>query len=197
MNAELGSLLHRRSGHFLYESGHHGDLWLDLETLCQSPAALRPFVVELASRLASYKPEVVCGPLVEGAFVALLVAGELGCEFTYANRFAATEHHRLYPVQYRLPATLGPVVKGRRVAIVNDVVSAGSAVRRTYEDLTSLGARVSAVGCLLVLGDAFPRFAEEHGLELETLERAPHRLWAPEECPLCAQGAELEKLAVA
>ena len=198
MNADLASLLHRRTGHFEYESGHHGDVWLDLETLCQKPHSLRPFVSELASRLASYKPEVVCGPLVEGAFLALLVGGELGCEFTYANRFANNAGSgRLYPVEYRLPETLRTTVKGRRVAIVNDVISAGSAVRGTYVDLISHGARVSVVGCLLVMGDAFPAYAGEHGLAVEALDREPHHLWQSQECPLCAQGVPLERLAVA
>jgi orotate phosphoribosyltransferase len=197
MNDGVLPLLQGRRGHFLYESGHHGDLWFDLETLCRRPDDLRPLIADLASRLASYKPEVVCGPLVEGAFVALLVAGELGCEFTYANRFAPADSDRLFPVSYRLPAALRPLLKERRVAIVNDVINAGSAVRGAYEDLIRLGARVAVVGSLLVLGDAFPAFADQHGLALEALERMPFNLWMPEECPLCAKGEELEELAMA
>jgi orotate phosphoribosyltransferase len=191
------SLACARQGHFLYESGHHGDLWLDLETLCRRPTELRPLVSELASRLASYKPEVVCGPLVEGAFVGLLVANELGCEFTYANRFAGDDPTQLFGVKYRVPATLRPVVKGKRIVIVNDVTSAGSAVRGTYEDLVDAGARVIAVGCLLLLGEPFASFADEHGLAVEALETRPHHLWTAEECPLCKEGVRLEKLAVA
>ena len=38
---DLLPLVNARSGHFAYESGHHSDLWLDLETLCESPTALR------------------------------------------------------------------------------------------------------------------------------------------------------------
>src|SRR5262249_6622574 len=77
------ALLPARRGHFLFESGHHGDLWLDLELLCLTPDRLRP----LAARLASYEIDAVCGPLVEGAFVALMVASELGVPFRYAERF--------------------------------------------------------------------------------------------------------------
>jgi orotate phosphoribosyltransferase len=191
------SLACARQGHFLYESGHHGDLWLDLETLCRRPAELRPLVSELGSRLASYKPEVVCGPLVEGAFVGLLVANELGCEFAYASRFACDDPSQLFGVKYCVPATLRPVVKGKRVVIVNDVISAGSAVRGTYEDLAGADARVIAVGCLLLLGEAFSPFADEHGLAIEALQTAPHNLWTAQECPLCKEGVPLERLAVA
>src|SRR5690349_15647390 len=123
MKNDVMSLACARRGHFLYESGHHGDLWLDLETLCLRPTELRPLISELASRLASYKPEIVCGPLVEGAFVALLVAQELGCEFVYANRIVTESSSELFPVEYRLPVALGSVVRDRRVVIVNDVIS--------------------------------------------------------------------------
>ncbi|MBM2843221.1 MAG: phosphoribosyltransferase, partial [Anaerolineales bacterium] len=82
----VARLMSSRSGHFLLESGHHGSLWLDLELLCLDPAAVRPFAVNLAARLKPYDVEAVCGPLIEGAFVALMVASELGLTFTYAER---------------------------------------------------------------------------------------------------------------
>src|SRR5437762_2333627 len=66
---ELLSLVRAHSGHFVHESGHHGDVWWDLEGLCHKPAALMPFVAALAARVREYQPEVICGSLVEGAFV--------------------------------------------------------------------------------------------------------------------------------
>ena len=37
------------AGHFVYESGHHGDLWFDLDMLFVHPRRLQPSVAELAS----------------------------------------------------------------------------------------------------------------------------------------------------
>src|SRR3982075_1793445 len=111
MTQHLPSLVRGRHGHFKLESGHHGDLWFQLETLCLRAREVRPFAARLAAQLAQYKVEVVCGPLVEGAFVALLVSLELGCDFAYAERFADTSRERLYPVEYRLPKALQPAVK--------------------------------------------------------------------------------------
>src|SRR5947209_1195227 len=71
---ELLSLVHAQSGHFVHESGYHSNVWWDLEALCHRPTALSPFVGALATRVAQYNPEVICGALVEGAFLALLVA---------------------------------------------------------------------------------------------------------------------------
>ena len=37
LQQELLALLPRRQGHFRLESGHHGDLWLDLDPLFLRP----------------------------------------------------------------------------------------------------------------------------------------------------------------
>ena len=192
MKEHLLSFVRRRRGHFRLESGHHGDLWFQLETLCLHSRDIRPFAAQLAAQLVRYEVEVVCGPLVEGAFVALLVSLELGCDFAYAERFADTTREGLYPVEYRLPKALQPAVKGKRVAIVNDVISAGSAVRGSFSDLQTLGASVVGIGALLALGDDIAEFAAENRVALELLERMPSNLWTPSECPLCAAGVTLE-----
>src|SRR5712664_427313 len=196
MTEHLLSLVHGRQGHFRLESGHHGDVWFQLETLCLRSREIQTFTARLAARLAPYEVEVICGPLVEGAFVALLVSLELGCDFAYAERFADPTREGLFPVEYRLPKALQPVVKGKRVAIVNDVINAGSAVRGTFFDLQALGAGLVAIGALLALGDAIAEFATEHHVALELLERMPNNLWTPSECPLCAAGMPLEVVGI-
>jgi orotate phosphoribosyltransferase len=157
MTEHLLSLVRGRQGHFRLESGHHGDRWFQLETLCLHSREIRPFAARPAAQLVQHKVEVVCGPLVEGAFVALLVSLELGCEFAYAERFADPTREGLFPVEYCLPKALQPAVKGKRVAIVNDVINAGSAVRGTFFDLQALGAGVVAIGALLALGEPTER----------------------------------------
>jgi orotate phosphoribosyltransferase len=192
MEQQFLSLVSRRRGHFQLESGHHGDLWFELETLCQYSRQLQPFAAQLATKLRQYQVEVACGPLVEGAFIALLVSLEMGCDFVYAERFPNTARPELYTVEYRLPAALRPVVKNKRVAIVNDFINAGSAVIGTFADLQSIGANVVAIGALLSLGDTIHAFAGEHHMPLELLKHMPNNLWAPSGCPLCAAGQPIE-----
>jgi orotate phosphoribosyltransferase len=186
------SFVQGRQGHFQLESGHHGDLWLNLETLCLHSRSIQPFAAQLAAKLVPHKADVICGPLVEGAYIALLASIELGCDFVYAKRFANPSSEGLFPVEYRIPKALHTAVQGKRVAIVNDVISAGSAVRGTFSDLQSIGAGVVAIGALLVLGDSIAKFATQHDVSLQLLQQMPHNLWTPAECPLCAAGKPLE-----
>ena len=53
MTAPFLSSVGARRGHFRYESGHHSDFWMDLETLCARPTVVRPFAAELARKIAS------------------------------------------------------------------------------------------------------------------------------------------------
>lgn len=195
MQDEVLNLLSVRRGHFLFESGHHGDLWLDLELLCLRPDLLRPLATKLARRLAPYRVEFVCGPLIEGAFVSILVAAELGVKFCYSERLSISAESALFPAKYRVPQVLRSMVEGKRVAIVNDVINAGSAVRGTYADLEECGAEISAMATLLILGTAAQEFATSKGVALESLATTSNSLWTPETCPLCAANFRLEDIA--
>jgi orotate phosphoribosyltransferase len=193
MHEELVSLLVPRKGHYRFESGHHGDLWLEIPRLYLRPGGLRRFATELARRLAREGVEAVCGPLVEGAFLAQMVAEELDAEFYYAEQqFAVPRDDGLYPVGYRIPQALRPIVHGKRVAVVDDVINAGSAVRGAFGELQACGARPAAIGALLVLGPVTAAFASSEGVPLASLAFLPNTLWDPRSCPLCARGVPLE-----
>lgn len=183
MRTDLAELLHERRGHFEFESGHHGDRWLELERLFERPRAVRPLVRELAEKVAGLEPEVICGPMVEGAFVGLMVAEKLGLEFVYAERFVEGAE-----VRYRLPEAVRQTVSGRRVVVANDVINAGSAVGGALGDLAACGAQAVGIATLLALGEGAAELAARRGVGLEMLAGEPANIWSPGECPLCAAG---------
>ena len=189
---ELINLLAARKGHFRLESGHHGNLWIDLDLLFLRPDRLQPFAAELAKRLSTHNIEAVCGPMVGGALLAQMVASELEVEFYYAERIAPQPGNALYSAKYRLPEALRRNVRGKAVAILDDVINAGSAVRGTFADLQACGARPVTLGALLVLGSSASTFAAENNLALESIACLDNDLWAPSECPLCAAHVPLE-----
>jgi orotate phosphoribosyltransferase len=73
-------------GHFRYESGHHGDLWLDLDALLVDARAVQGWAAALAQQVAACRPEIVCGPLTGGAFVGQALAASMGAAFVFAER---------------------------------------------------------------------------------------------------------------
>jgi orotate phosphoribosyltransferase len=195
MQNKVLELLSGRQGHFLLESGHHGDLWLDLERLCLQPQRAQAVAVGLTPHLSDLQLHAVCGPLVEGAFVALMVALQLNIQFTYSERFVRPAADGLLPAGYRVPASLRESLRGKRVAIVDDVINAGSAIRGTFADLEECGANVVAISTLLVLGSAAAKFAASKNVPLHSVANLPNNLWTASECPLCESRIPLQDVA--
>jgi orotate phosphoribosyltransferase len=195
MQKKVLELLSGRQGHFLLESGHHGDLWFDLETLCLQPQRAQAVAAELTAPLSDLQLDAVCGPLVEGAFVALMVALQLDTQFTYSERFVCPAADGLFPAGYRVPAPLREGLRGKRVAIVDDVINAGSAIRGTFADLEECGANVVAISAFLVLGSAAAKFAASKNVPLHNVATLPNNLWTASECPLCESGIPLQDVA--
>ena len=192
MHDEIVDLLAARRGHFRYESGHHGDLWLEIPRLYRRPTVLRPFAAALAVRLARHGVEAVCGPLIEGALLAQMVAEELDAEFYFAEQYERPEDDGLFPIGYRIPASVRPDARDKATAIVDDVINAGSAARGTLDDLRACGARPLVIAGLLVLGHSARALASGEGVSLESLTSLPGTLWEPANCPLCVSGMPLE-----
>jgi orotate phosphoribosyltransferase len=170
-------------GHFRYESGHHGDLWLELDGLFVDARRAHRFTAALAARVAGCGPDVVCGPLTGGAFVAQSVAAVLGADFVFAERSMDAAG----AVRYRVPDTL----RGRRVLLVDDAVNAGSALLLTLGDVRGCGGEPAGFASLLALGDAAARIGAEQGLPFFALASLPREMWTADACPLCRAAVPL------
>jgi orotate phosphoribosyltransferase len=100
--------------------------------------------------------------------VAYAVAAALDVDFAWSS-----------PPAYQV------AVPGRRVAIVDDAINAGSAVTATAAGIPG----VVAIGALLTLGAAPASIA---GAPVERLARLDSALWPAPTCPLCAAGSPLD-----
>jgi orotate phosphoribosyltransferase len=187
MRTGLSQLARPQRGHFDLGTGFHGDLWLDLDALFLWPARLRPAAGQLAGHLRQYQPAAVCGPLSGGAFLAQLVAEILGAAFLPA--YAGAGH----PAPYRLAGTVRDQIAGWRVAVVDDAVNAGTAVRASCQELRTAGAVPVAVAALLALGQAGTVITGTLGLPFHALATLPSQVWPTDACPLCADGTPVER----
>ena len=201
MTDDLLEALPARQGHFLLESGLHTDWWLTLDALFVSPRDIAPQIAALAELLRPHAISAVCGPLLGGAFLAHAVAAHMCVRFYYCQPAPAEASGGLFSARYRLPAELRRRVRNERVAVVDDVISAGSSVRATAAELAEAGATTVVVGSLLLLENqkaspAAGPTAVEHfaalGVPVVAVGRRGFNLWSPDECPLCRTGTPLE-----
>jgi len=192
MTDDMLKALPARRGHFLLESGYHTDLWFTLDAMFVSPHEIAPQVASLAEMLRPYSISAICGPLLGGAFLAHAIAAQMGIRFYFSEPAPLKTGGGLFAAEYRLPPELRRRVRNERVAVVDDVISAGSSVRATASELTAAGALTVVVGAMVLLGNHATEYFSARGVPLVALAREKFNLWAPAECSLCRTGARLE-----
>jgi orotate phosphoribosyltransferase len=168
-----------RRGHFVYESGDHGDTWLALDLLFADPHRLRHAAGQLAAQLRPHAPEVVCGPLVGGALVAQWVAHDLNAAFVYTTPQTG----------YAIPQDLTPFLPGKRTVIVDDAINAGWAARACVREIERHRGRVVAVAALLVQSPA----PEDLPAPVTSLVELHRNIWPATDCPLCRAAVPMDR----
>jgi orotate phosphoribosyltransferase len=191
-DAGLAALVRSREGHFRFESGHHGTLWLDLDTLFLRPALVAPYARRLAERMADHRLDVVCGPWSGGAFLAQMIAAEVDLAFVHSQPADEEVSDQLYARSYSIPIASAGHLAGKRIAVVDDVINAGSAVTATLAALAAVEGQVMVVASLMTLGSVGLRRIAGYGHTVETLEARSHEIWPAARCPLCAKNVPLQ-----
>jgi orotate phosphoribosyltransferase len=192
MTPDLLAAAPSRDGHFRLESGYHTNTWLTLDGLFTDPSIVLPAVAALADRLRPHGATAICGPFVGGAFLAQLLAVQLHARFFYTQPAATVGDTGLFRARYELTPDLQRRIAGERVAVVDEVISAGSSVRATVAAVESAGASTVAIAALVVLGDAALTHFASARIPVETLDARPFPMWTPDACPLCAAQVALE-----
>jgi len=191
----LLNLLHSRSGHFLTESGRHSDVWFNSQNLFKEPNQLSPIVSELGKKITRHTFDIVCGPMFGGAQIAKMISDEYDMDYVISERHVTHDVSSPKPiVSYFIPKNSHGQVKGKKIAIVDDIINAGAATKATYDVLISLGAIPVLLGALLVKGDLIYPFISSNNLSLEMISKCDNNMWLPEECPLCAAHQTLESV---
>ncbi len=181
-----------RHGHFLLESGLHSDVWIDLDAWFVDLQKIEPDIAALAELIQQHDVTAICGPLLGGAFVAQALASRLGLHFYCTESFRPSDGNGLYQAVYRLPKGQRKQAAGERVAVVDDVISAGSSVRATVAELEEAGASVQVVGALLLLGNKATEHFSKHRIPVVAPAMRAFEMWEPNSCPLCKAGKPLQ-----
>lgn len=140
---------------------------------------------ELAEHFRAARPDIVAAPATLGIPVVIAVTRALGLDdylvlqksakvhlgdalTEQAGAITSTDSSVLRLDRARIPA-----VAGRRVLLVDDVISTGSSAAAALRLLERAGADVVGVGALLAEGDGWPAALDPYGDRLHALGRIP------------------------
>lgn len=167
------------TGHFRLSSGRHSDEYWEKFWVLQHPQHVQTLCGEIARRFADDTVDVVLGPTTGGILLAFEVARQMGLPALYAEKENGER-------MLRRGLTLAP---NTRVLIVDDIMTTGGATRECLELAANHQANVVGVAVLVDRSGGTVAL----GPRQEALLTVQAQTFAPEDCPLCAQGIPLHK----
>jgi orotate phosphoribosyltransferase len=173
---KAGALL---EGHFRLSSGLHSDRYLQSALVLQYPEFAETLGQALAERTRHLQATVVLSPALGGIVIGQEVGRALGVRAIFAERQDGT-----------LTLRRGFRLEGSdRVLLVEDVITTGGSTRETAAVAESFGALVTGAAALIDRGSDPARLS----LPLQALVCLEVPTYAPEACPMCAQGLAIVK----
>ena len=168
-------------GHFKLTSGRHSPVYWEKFRVIENPAAAVPLCGLIARHFADKGVELVVGPTTGGIILAFEVARQMGLPAAFAEKIETGE--RTFRRGFRIPA-------GRRVLVVDDVLTTGKSIREVLDALAGHQADVVGIG---VLVDRSGGNLDFGGLPLYSCLEASAPSYNPDTCPLCRAGEPLTK----
>ena len=162
------------SGHFRLTSGRHAAYYMQCARVLQYPDVAGPLCEQMASNFADQGVTVVVGPAIGAIPLSYEVARALGVKSIFAERENGV-----------MTLRRGFEVSAQdRVLVVEDVITTGGSVKEVIDLMRAQGATVVGVGVLVDRSNGKIDF----GVPLSSLLSLEIESFAPEDCPLCAEG---------
>lgn len=143
------------TGRFTLRSGKVSSVYFDKYQFESRPALMRA----IAQRMRALVPadtEILGGLELGGVPLAVAIALESGHPCVFVRKAAKSYG------TCRLAE--GPSVEGKRVCLIEDVISTGGQVAESARELRALGAKVEHVVCAIWRGNAELNPLAEHGI---------------------------------
>lgn len=175
------------SSHFVYASGRHGSAYVNKDAVFLRPDRLSTLCLRLALANARLDVEVVAGPAVGGAIIAQLVAGHLiGWSRHLRTDVRAAFADKTADDGYAFVRGYDAAIAGRRVLLVEDVLTTGGSCRKVADAARAVGATVVGASALVNRGNVTAEALSVPALT--SLIDLAFPSWDEASCPMCASG---------
>lgn len=168
-------------GHFKYESGRHGDIYVEKFRLLEHPATAASLGHAIAGEFSYLDSELVVGPTTGG----WLLAHETARALSDNSRAFCAESKESGGREFRRGFAFDP---GQQVIVVDDVLTTGGSLRDTIKAVRDAGGEPVAVGVIVdrTNGAAAPK-GKFDGLPFFAYLSITAASYAPGKgkCPLC------------
>ena len=181
-------------GHFDYDNGYHGRVYLNPHQLFRHPSTIWRFAQDLIDLMPSelvQRTEVVAGPVTGGALLAHTLAGLLDSRRSLTHPPCSFAPFNYDPAAgFALRSLYRREIAGKRVLLADDVRNTG----QTFARCAALVQEAS--GTVVATVEIYDRCEATVDLGVPNVALAEYR--APEnypaaECPLCQAGVPITR----
>lgn len=181
-------------GHFKLSSGNHSQYYLQSAKVLEDPKTAKLLADALAEKINASGVEIdtVCAPALGGLIAGFALATALDKRSIFAERVSGE-------MQIRRGFEIRP---GEKVIVCEDIITTGGSAMEAARAIEALGGEVVGFAALANRG-----FCKRSGSSLErksncslpedkplfALADFDFEMYAPENCPLCADGSEAIK----
>ena len=174
--------------HFVYNSGRHSSIYVNKDALYLHTNVTRQICGQMASHYDAEQVDVVVGPVMGGIILSQWVAAALNARCTSGETLAVYAEKEDTPSgsQFEFRRGYDKYIEGKRILIVEDVLTTGGSARRVIELVRQHGGIVVGLSALCNRGNV--QSQDVGDVPLQTLVTLPLDTYTEEECPFCKQG---------
>jgi orotate phosphoribosyltransferase len=182
---EISALI--KDSHIVYTSGRHGSSYVNKDAIYPHAHLTSKLCQEMARRFSGQNVDTVLAPAIGGVILSQWVAYHLtemeGREIpgVYAEKEkSGTEDLFVIKRGY------DRFVRGKRVLLLEDIITTGISIKRVVEAVRALGGEVVGIAALCNRGGISPAQLGDVP-RLDALAELNLDSWDAKECPLCAK----------
>ena len=178
----------RRYGHYVYASGKHGSAYLNKDALYPHTVETAELCGAIAEKFAKAGVQAVVGPAVGGVILSQWTANHL--YYMTFKEVLSCYAEKTADGGMALSRGYDKLVAGKRVLIVEDVLTTGGSARKVVDAVRAAGGDVVAVAAICNRGGV--KSDGVGGVPLLALLDFDLPTWDAEECHLCKGGVEVD-----
>jgi orotate phosphoribosyltransferase len=173
------------NSHVVYTSGKHGTAYVNKDAVYPHTEATSKLCEGFAQHFAHKDVEVVIAPSIGGVILSQWTAYHL-------TKILGREVLGVYAEKdgeggFVIKRGYDKICKGKKVLVVEDVVTTGGSIKKVIEATRAIGGEVVGLGVLCNRGGITPEDVANPP-ELYALANVKMDAWDEAECPMCKSG---------
>ncbi len=173
--------------HIVYTSGKHGRAYINKDAIYPHTKETSQLCRAIAEQFLDSDVEVVIAPSIGGVILSQWVAYHL-TEIT--GREVLGVYSEKEGDSFVIKRGYDKIVQGKKVLVVEDVLTTGGSVKKVIEATRALEGNVVGLGVLCNRGGITPQYVSNPP-KLFSLVNVKFDSWDEAECPLCSKGVPI------